>query len=67
MRLTKGRAKQKREIKKLDIPEVITEDLGYYMQFGFKRIPERVNGKYQNLKHDRGVYYIKDYNANNYE
>lgn len=56
MRLTKGRAKQKREIKKLDIPEVITEDLGYYMQFGFKRIPPTDNGKYMELKHDKVRY-----------
>lgn len=66
MRLTKNRKKEKLVIKPLKLPNIITEDLGYYMQFGFKRIPERVNGKYQNLKHDRGVYYVKDYNANNY-
>lgn len=66
MRLTKNRKKEKLVIKPLKLPNIITEDLGYYMQFGFKRIPERVNGKYQKLKHDRGVYYVKDYNANNY-
>ena len=61
MRLTKGRTRQKLEIKKLKIPEVITEDLGYYMQFGFKRIPERDNGKYQLLKHDKIAHLVKDY------
>ena len=58
MRLTRGRAKQKREIKKLDIPEVITEDLGYYMQFGFKRIPTTDNGRYHEIKHAKKPYAI---------
>ena len=49
-------------IKKLDIPKVITEDLTYYMQFGWHRIPEVRNGKYQKQKHDK-VYYINDYNG----
>ena len=40
MRLTRNRTKEKLVIKKLDIPKIITEDLGYYMNFGFKRIPE---------------------------
>jgi len=61
MRLTKGRTRQKREIKKIKIPEIITQDLGYYMQFGFKRIPERDNGKYQLLKHDKLTHIVKDY------
>ena len=62
----KGKPKEKAKIKKLDIPDIITEDLTYYMQFGFKRIKEHDNGKYQKLKHDRRVYSVKDYNANNY-
>ena len=62
----KGKPKENRVIKKLDIPNIIKEDLGYYMQFGFKRIPERVNGKYQKIKHDTKLYSIVDYNANNY-
>tara|TARA_R110001606_G_scaffold17742_2_gene68248 strand:+ start:900 stop:1088 length:189 start_codon:yes stop_codon:yes gene_type:complete len=62
MRLTKGRAKQKREIKKLDIPKVITEDIGYYMQFGFKRIANADNGRYHEIKHDR-----RPYTRSNYE
>ena len=56
MRLTRGRAKQKVEIKKLDIPEIITEDLGYYMQFGFKRIPTPDNGRYHEIKHAKRPY-----------
>tara|TARA_R110001632_G_scaffold207260_1_gene331296 strand:+ start:316 stop:507 length:192 start_codon:yes stop_codon:yes gene_type:complete len=58
MRLTRGRAKQKIEIKKLDIPKVITEDLGYYMQFGFKRIPSPDNGRYHTIKHAKKPYAI---------
>lgn len=61
MRLTKNRKKEKLVFKKLDIPKIITEDLGYYMQFGFKRIPERENGKYQLLKHDKIAHIVKDY------
>tara|TARA_B110000240_G_scaffold69864_1_gene79472 strand:+ start:1513 stop:1704 length:192 start_codon:yes stop_codon:yes gene_type:complete len=58
MRLTRGRARQKVEIKKLDIPKVITEDLGYYMQFGFKRIPTTDNGRYHAIKHAKKPYAI---------
>ena len=61
MRLTRGRAKQKIEIKKLDIPKVITEDLGYYMQFGFKRIPTPDNGRYHEIKHARRPYSKTNY------
>lgn len=61
MRLTRGRAKQKIEIKKLDIPEVITEDLGYYMQFGFKRISTPDNGRYHEIKHARRPYAKTNY------
>ena len=61
MRLTRGRAKQKLVIKKLEIPEIITEDLGYYMQFGFKRIPTSDNGRYHEIKHDRRPYAKSNY------
>ena len=61
MRLTRGRAKQKIEIKKLDIPKVITEDLGYYMQFGFKRIPTPDNGRYHEIKHAKRPYAKTNY------
>jgi hypothetical protein len=61
MRLTRGRAKQKVEIKKLDIPKVITEDLGYYMQFGFKRIPTPDNGRYHEIKHAKRPYARSNY------
>ena len=61
MRLTRGRAKQKITIKKLDIPKVITEDLGYYMQFGFKRIPTPDNGRYHEIKHARRPYAKTNY------
>ena len=61
MRLTRGRAKQKVEMKKLDIPEIITEDLGYYMQFGFKRIPTPDNGRYHEIKHAKRPYARSNY------
>ena len=61
MRLTRGRAKQKITIKKLDIPEIITEDLGYYMQFGFKRIPTSDNGRYHEIKHAKRPYARSNY------
>lgn len=61
MRLTRGRAKQKITIKKLDIPKVITEDLGYYMQFGFKRIPTPDNGRYHEIKHAKRPYAKTNY------
>ena len=61
MRLTRGRARQKVEIKKLDIPKVITEDLGYYMQFGFKRIPTPDNGRYHEIKHAKRPYARSNY------
>tara|TARA_R110000751_G_C13549042_1_gene456054 strand:+ start:350 stop:541 length:192 start_codon:yes stop_codon:yes gene_type:complete len=56
MRLTRGRFREKRVIKKIKIPEIITEDLSYYMQFGFKRIPPTDNGKYMEVKHDKVRY-----------
>tara|TARA_R110002167_G_scaffold246402_1_gene452033 strand:- start:254 stop:445 length:192 start_codon:yes stop_codon:yes gene_type:complete len=61
MRLTRGRAKQKIVNKKLDIPKVITEDLGYYMQFGFKRIPTSDNGRYHEIKHAKRPYARSNY------
>ncbi len=61
MILTRGRAKQKLVIKKLEIPEIITEDLGYYMQFGFKRIPTPDNGRYHEIKHARRPYAKSNY------
>jgi hypothetical protein len=33
--------KNKKPIKKLNIPKIITEDLTYYMQFGFHRKKEQ--------------------------
>jgi hypothetical protein len=54
----KGKPKQKREIKKLDIPDIISEDLGYYMQFGFKRIATPDNGKYHAIKHAKKPFAI---------
>ena len=38
--------------------KVITEDLGYYMQFGFKRIPSPDNGRYHTIKHAKKPYAI---------
>jgi len=61
MRLTRGRAKQKIVNKKLEIPEIITEDLGYYMQFGFKRIPTPDNGRYHEIKHAKRPYARSNY------
>jgi hypothetical protein len=61
MRLTRGRAKQKLVIKKIEIPEIITEDLGYYMQFGFKRIATPDNGRYHELKHSKIKYSKVDF------
>ena len=52
---------KKYTVKKLDIPKIITEDLTYYMQFGWKRIPEVKNGKYQKQKHDKVLYSVRDY------
>lgn len=52
---------KKYKIKKLKLPKVITEDLTYYMQFGWHRVREVENGKYQKAKHDNRVYTIPDY------
>tara|TARA_R110000744_G_scaffold271734_1_gene384763 strand:+ start:4221 stop:4439 length:219 start_codon:yes stop_codon:yes gene_type:complete len=49
----KGVAKQSRVIKPLKLPNIITEDLGYYMNFGFKQIPVGEDMKYQENKHSR--------------
>jgi hypothetical protein len=61
MRLTRNRKKEKLVIKTLDIPKIITEDLTYFMQFGFKRMPEVDNGKYMELKHDTRPYARSNY------
>lgn len=49
----KGKPKQKAKIKKLDIPDIITEDLTYYMQFGFKNKPEYKRANTDSKKYDK--------------
>lgn len=51
-----GKPKEKLVRKSIKLPEIISEDLGYYMQFGFKRIPVGEDMKYQENKHSKVAY-----------
>ena len=57
-----GKPKEKLVRKSIKLPEVISEDLTYYMQFGFKQIPITEDMKYQENKHSRlSVGMVADY------
>jgi len=59
-----GKPKEKLVRKSIKLPKIISEDLGYYMQFGFKQIPITEDMKYQENKHSRLSYSnAKDYYA----
>ena len=51
-----GKPKEKLVRKSIKLPEVISEDLTYYMQFGFKQIPITEDMKYQENKHSKLAY-----------
>mgnify|MGYP003643091121 CR=1 FL=1 len=46
---------KKYKIKKLDIPDIITEDLTYYMQFGWKYKKDYKRAKETFKKYDKMV------------
>tara|TARA_R110000764_G_scaffold3047_2_gene12821 strand:+ start:4070 stop:4267 length:198 start_codon:yes stop_codon:yes gene_type:complete len=58
-----GEPKEKYVRKSLKLPEIINEDLTYYMQFGFKKVIITENIKYQENKHSRTAYSAADYYA----
>tara|TARA_R110000824_G_scaffold24812_1_gene86920 strand:- start:143 stop:328 length:186 start_codon:yes stop_codon:yes gene_type:complete len=41
---------------KLDLPEIINDDLTYYMQFGWKRLTNRVDKKKEGIKYSGNIY-----------
>lgn len=49
----KGVPKQKREIKKLQIPKIINTDLTYYMQFGYAYQRDIKKPKEEAKKYDK--------------
>ena len=51
-----GKPKEKLVRKSIKLPEVISEDLTYFMQFGFKQIPITEDMKYQENKHSKLAY-----------
>jgi len=57
--------REKYKIKKLDIPEIIKEDLTYYMQFGWHRIPDRVNTRKESIKYQGKVYSNRNVDESN--
>mgnify|MGYP003652971313 CR=1 FL=1 len=48
--------KEVKKIKKLDLPDVINNDLTYYMQFGWKRLNDRVDKRKESVKYSVNVY-----------
>jgi len=57
-----GKPKEKLVRKSIKLPKIISEDLGYYMHFGFKRMPVSDNTSYQENKHSRvSVGIVADY------
>ena len=57
-----GKPKEKLVRKSIKLPKIISEDLGYYMKFGFKQIPITEDMKYQENKHSRlSVGMVADY------
>jgi len=59
----KDREEKKR--KKLDIPEIISDDLTYYMQFGFKRTVDRVNTRRDEIKYQGRIYSNRNIDESN--
>jgi len=51
-----GEPKEKFVRKSIERPKIITKDLGYYMQFGFKQIPISEDIKYQENKHSKRAF-----------
>lgn len=51
-----GKPKEKLVRKSIKLPKIISEDLTYYMQFGFKQQHAFENIKYQENKHSRAGY-----------